>query len=292
MAPLQFSVIIPTRNRPRQLTGCVDALSRLEYPRDRFELIVVNDGGSPIDDVLQRFSGRLNLTCVSQVNAGPAAARNKGAALSRARYLAFTDDDCRPSSGWLGELERALAKDSEALVGGRVVNVLEENSCSAASQILVTYLYEYFNTNHQRALFFTSNNMALTRDAYQTAGGFDSRFLPAAAEDRDFCDRWTESGRPMIYAENAVVGHAHRLTPRSFLRQHFEYGRGARRFRLAKAHRGSGEVPLEPPGFYAGILRYPWTVRARRPFLLSALLFLSQAANAAGFFRETLQTRG
>src|SRR5690348_17430989 len=41
-----FSVIIPTHNRPKQLAACLRAIAEVDYPRDRFEVIVVDDGGS------------------------------------------------------------------------------------------------------------------------------------------------------------------------------------------------------------------------------------------------------
>ena len=39
-----FSVIIPTHARPDRLAACLEALANLDYPRDRFEVIVVDDG--------------------------------------------------------------------------------------------------------------------------------------------------------------------------------------------------------------------------------------------------------
>jgi hypothetical protein len=42
--PPRFSVVVPTYLRPQQLAVCLRALSRLRYPRDRFEVIVADDG--------------------------------------------------------------------------------------------------------------------------------------------------------------------------------------------------------------------------------------------------------
>ena len=39
--PPVFSIVIPTYNRPEQLATCLQALTHLQYPRDRFEVIVV-----------------------------------------------------------------------------------------------------------------------------------------------------------------------------------------------------------------------------------------------------------
>jgi cellulose synthase/poly-beta-1,6-N-acetylglucosamine synthase-like glycosyltransferase len=265
-------------------------LSGLDYPRERFEIIVVNDGGGSIDDAVAPFLGQMNVTRVTQKNAGPASARNTGVARARGRYTAFTDDDCRPDRDWLKELELHLAADESILVGGRIINALEDNDCSAASQLLVTYLYAYYNADRELALFFTSNNMAMAREAFLSFGGFDARYMRAAAEDRELCDRWTHSGRRMVYAETALIRHSHRLTFGSFWRQHFQYGQGALQYRKARAQRDGGPVRVEPLRFYAGLLRYPWAAGVRRPLRIAALLFIAQTANAMGFLREKIRS--
>jgi glycosyltransferase involved in cell wall biosynthesis len=43
---LSFSIIVPTYERPRQLSQLLNSLARLEYDAGRYEVIVVDDGGS------------------------------------------------------------------------------------------------------------------------------------------------------------------------------------------------------------------------------------------------------
>ena len=77
-------------------------MTRLGYPQDRFEVIVVDDGSEPpMDSVVSFFRDRLELVLLSQANSGPAAARNTGAAQAKGKFLAFTDDDCTPAPDWL-----------------------------------------------------------------------------------------------------------------------------------------------------------------------------------------------
>jgi len=53
---MEFSIIVPTYNRPRQLADCLAALARLDYARDRFEVVVVDDGSStPLEGVTAGF---------------------------------------------------------------------------------------------------------------------------------------------------------------------------------------------------------------------------------------------
>jgi GT2 family glycosyltransferase len=283
-----FSVIIPTAGRPAQLAVCLESLACLDYPRDRYEVIVVDDGNrTPLQRVVGSFSDRMDLTLLTQPRSGPAAARNTGAKRARGTFLAFTDDDCIPNADWLRKLEERLVETREHLVGGRTLNALPRNPYSTASQYLIDYLYRYYNPIPDQATFLTSNNLAVPAAQFRAVGGFDAAFSLPAAEDRDFCDRWRHHGQRMTYAPEVLVYHAHALTFHTFLRQHFRYGRGAFSFHRARARRGQGRVRLESVSFYINLLCYPASqAQSKNVWSSAALLFLSQVANAAGFFWE------
>jgi GT2 family glycosyltransferase len=167
------------------------------------------------------------------------------------------------------------------------VNGLPQNLCSIASQMLISHLYAYYNRDAENARFLTTNNLALSARLFRDVGGLDTTYIRAAAEDRELCDRWLQHGLGLTYAPEAVVYHEHALTPAGFWQQHFGYGRGAWRYRLARAARERGPVRIEPARFYAALLGRPFaTEPIARATTLAALLLLSQAANAAGFFWE------
>jgi GT2 family glycosyltransferase len=126
--------------------------------------------------------------------------------------------------------------------------------------------------------------MAVDAARLRDVGGFNTSFR--TAEDRDLCDRWRLAGLPLAFAPDAVVGHAHRMTLASFIRQHAGYGRGAHRFMRAHRQRHRTTSTFEPM-FYTGLL--PRALRLlrgrRRPAALAALLVVWQLANAAGYLQ-------
>jgi len=280
---LRFTIVIPTRDRPRQLAACLAAVAGIRFPRERFETIVVDDGGStPLEPMVGQVASHARVRMLRQPGSGPGAARNRGASEARGEILVFLDDDCAPDACWLDELDLALAASPGAGVGGRTINALPGNPYSSASQALIDYLYEYYNREAAKEPMFTTSNLALPRAEFERIGGFDQRFSRAGGEDRELCLRWARSGRELRYAPDAIVRHAHRLGPRSFLRQHFTYGRGAARF-----HRIRESTPIpEPASFYRELILYPWREQRRGRARMSALLALSQMANAAGYAWE------
>jgi glycosyltransferase involved in cell wall biosynthesis len=285
----RFSVVVPTRNRPEMLRRSLRALSQVVYPTDSFEVIVVNDGGGPIDEIVEPFRKLLNLKIAYQKNTGPAQARNQGAGLSGGEFLIFLDDDCAPAKNWLAEWDAAIRLHPGRALGGATENALPNNLFSSASQALLDYLYGYF-FRAGRDPFVASNNLCLPASEFRALGGFSPRFPRAAAEDRDFCDAWLRSGRAIGFAPKALVYHAHRLTPAGFWRQHFNYGHGAAVFHQSRAERTGQPVRIEPLAFYGGLISFPFRSEPLpRALALSALLVASQAANAAGFFSSRLQ---
>jgi len=291
----KFSVVVATRARLPQLQACLHSIANLRYPREQFEVVVVNDGSPPLPEgALRAFRDRLDVRCIDQLWAGPAAARNNGASHARGELIAFTDDDCTVAPDWLTVFEQALREQPEALVGGSPRNAVEADIFASASQLLVDYLYEYYHsrTDSRGPRFFSSNNMCARADLLRQLGPFDTSFRLPAGEDRDLCDRWTFAGRPLRYCPQAIVHHWHRMSLRPFTRQHLNYGRGAMVFHAARARRQNSRLRIEPLRFYAGLVTYPLSkVGGIRGALLVALLGWSQVMNAVGYFLEKAKSR-
>lgn len=282
-----WSVVVPTYNRPRQLANCLVALSRVTPPAGGFEVVIVNDGGDQEADEVNLSAANAEITVryVTQTHSGPGVARNAGARMAVGTWLAFTDDDCQPSSGWLQAFERAIAVSPDALAGGVVRNAVTDSIFSEASQLLAGFVSSWFD-GAARERFFTSNNIALARVAFLDAGGFDSRFGTNGGEDREFCDRWTAQGRESVQVADAIVDHLHALSLRSFLRQHHGYGRGAKQFR--RGRRAAGRPTRIDPGFYLASLRHALGTRPiARGVALAGCTVLAHTAYAVGLMRES-----
>jgi GT2 family glycosyltransferase len=262
----------------------------LEVP---WEVVVVDDGSpEPLDSIAEAFHERLDLRIERQGNAGPARARNRGVAVARGRFIAFTDDDCLPEPDWLGALLHRESLAPGAIVGGTTINGLDGELFASASQLIVDLVYDHFNADPSRATFLTSNNILCSRERFEAIGGFDVTFPRAGAEDRDFCDRWQMAGWPLIWEPAARIEHRHTQSLRKFIDLHFRYGRGAYLHHRRRLERGSGGIGRDI-GFHASILPRLRALRgdrrvAGRTLAILAAFGIWQGANAAGFAREAL----
>jgi len=281
-----FSVIIPTLKRPsRRLQNCLEALAGQSFRS--FEIIVVDDGSDfPPGEIVGNFADRLDVQLVLNNRLGPASARNLGAKMAKGKMLAFTDDDCEPAPDWLQKMADSIVitKESNIALGGRTVNVMNNNLFSIASQCLISYLYSYFQNRPGR--FFTTNNIVLPVKLFGEIGGFDYR-IPFAAEDRDLFDRWQYMGYGMQYIQEAVVYHKHSFTLFSYLKQHMAYGQGAFFYHRLRSGRKHLPINIDQKKFYLGMMRFPFShFRNIKATLIVLLLVISQVAYAIGYFFE------
>jgi len=286
-----FTVVIPTHNRPHALRSCLEALVAQRYPRARFEVIVVDDGGGEaVAPVVAEFSDRLRLSLHRQARAGPAAARNQGAMHACGRYIAFIDDDCLAEPNWLAAFESTFcAHPSGALCGGDVANPLTDNIYVEVSELILRVLLERYRPEPGGFYFFRTANLALRRDEFSATGGFDPSF--ETAEDREFCDRWLHRGGVLLRVSAATVWHANPLGFRGFLHRHYRYGRGAYRFHRVRRQRGSGRFRWEFLQFYFFVLQA--CLASRRSVVRKVVLVvLWQVCNTLGFLAEFLSERG
>ena len=116
-----IAVVVATHDRPARLAQLLRALAEQERPAD--EVVVVADG-SPASTAAvlaaERARGTLPLRMIERrVQGGPATARDDGWRATEAELVAFTDDDCAPTPGWLAAVERAALADPGAFVQGR-----------------------------------------------------------------------------------------------------------------------------------------------------------------------------
>ena len=130
---MDFSIIVPTFNRWRQLNKCLNRLYELDYPKDKYEIIVVDDGSHEMQTPPHN-NGMPKIMFLRRHHAGAGAARNWGISHARGRWIAFTDDDCIVEANWLRKLKQGLCQRDIAAVGGSVLNP-DSNYIALASYI-------------------------------------------------------------------------------------------------------------------------------------------------------------
>ena len=281
-----FSIVIPTYKRPRSLAACIDSITELDYPKDRFELLIVHDSldSSLPEKYLLEVRTKIDIQELNQGHAGPAAARNLGGFAARGDYLAFTDDDCLVAPNWLCAMASHLAIASEVACAGHTINYHERNRYSEASQMINEFVTS--QAEGMKLPFVTSNNLVIPTASFRAFGGFNTKFPAAAGEDRELTIRWLRSGNRLDHVPEAVIHHAQNLNLKGFLRQQLGYGKAAFLLRLLQRE-DSHTDGMERSSFYVNLVKYPLLRGiSLRNIHLMFLLGVSQVAVATGFLLQ------
>jgi GT2 family glycosyltransferase len=202
-AVLRVTVVAPTHNRVRPLRLLLESLEAQLLPASDFEVIIVGDEGDPGEAVVQEFvsRGRLDLKFTFVPNdpwQGRSASvkRNYGAALARAPWLAFIDDDCVADAKWLHEaLPFFGASGIGGVEGRKTIPVPRYPTLTYRGLLLFT-----------RPGGYQTANMFYRRNLFLEIGGFDSAF-PFYLEDTDLAWSVLDRGLDIPHAEGAVVAH-------------------------------------------------------------------------------------
>ncbi len=101
---MELSVVIAVRNRPEGIRRAIEGVLRGTVPRERFELIVVDNGST---DGTAAVAAAAGARVIDEAVPNRCRARNRGADAAAGKWLAFIDSDCVPEPGWLDALLHA-----------------------------------------------------------------------------------------------------------------------------------------------------------------------------------------
>jgi glycosyltransferase involved in cell wall biosynthesis len=218
-----MSVVVPVLNGERTLRSCLVSLLAADYPAERVEVVVVDNGSR---DGTAQIARAFPVRYVLEPRRGASCARNRGIAESSGEILAFTDADCVVSRGWLRELATGFAAGPQ--VGGVAGEILAFPPKTPAERYAarIRHLSPRRYLNRPIFPFAVTANLAFRRDVFERVGHFDPT-SPRGGESTDFCTRFFRgTGLELRFAPRAVVFHQHRATAWTLFDQHWSYGRG------------------------------------------------------------------
>ncbi len=206
------SVVLPTHNRSAMLRDCLEnGLFLQNYPRDRWEIVLINDGSvDDTEEVVQELIPKspVPVRYFKLEGRGATAARNFGMQQARGEIVAHIDDDGRAVPGWL-EAGVNHFKPGVALVAGPIVLAPEEKP---------SFFCYVPQMPDDRGLFPTAN-LFMRRDLALAEGGFDESFgknvlgRPAPGWDADLAYRILRKGYTYVFTPEALTySHAFHLS--------------------------------------------------------------------------------
>ena len=196
------SIIVPTYKDWDRLALCLNALADQSYPRDRFEVIVVNNSPelkahhSELPDGFQLFT---------ETKSGSYAARNTGLSKAKGEIVGFTDSDCLPDRNWIQNAIKHFQENKDcSRIAGRVMVFATSNRPSPAEKYDKMYSF-------RQERYVTESGTCVTANLFSRKHVFDAVGL---FNDKQFSFgdlQWGieahKAGYRIDYVDDVVVNH-------------------------------------------------------------------------------------
>ncbi len=213
-----ISIIVVTWNDRDNLLRCLASLERQTWPRERMELIVVDDGSEDgtARAVEQEFPGAV---LVVKENSGPDNSRNFGIDRATGEIVALIDADCTAPATWLESLAAGLEAHRTPVIGGRILHP----GNFWARMIGLSDFGEFQGLKPKEVSNIPTCNMGLRRELLQRF-----RFDEDARIGGDvlFARQLKESGIRLVYDPRIMVQHHPEATGKAFFERARRYGAG------------------------------------------------------------------
>lgn len=205
------SIIFPVYNGGDEPIECLDSVNKLNYPKKKMAVIVVDNGS--IDNSTKQIAKKYPLVKIikNQQNLGFAKAINQALKQASKDYVFITNDDIvfekdslknlilysqnNPQSGILGGLIYKKGTKGEISSAGNELNHLTGNIYSSPSPDKI-----------KEPGWIQGCAMLVKRDVIKKIGLLDDKFT-YSFEDVDYCTRAKRAGFKIVYIPSAVFWH-------------------------------------------------------------------------------------
>ncbi len=200
----KISIIIPCFNAGTYIHKCLKSLNTQSIDRDRYEVIVVDDGSD--DNTADAAAGHCD-QIIRTPNKGPASARNTGVRHASGSIVLFTDADCVPFYDWI---EQMVAPFSDSGIAGVKGAYRSEQREWVAVFVQTEYEFKYKRLLNEKYIdFIDTYSAGFRRTVFDSVGGFNESYPGASVEDQEFSFRVARAGFKMVFVPDALVMHMH-----------------------------------------------------------------------------------
>lgn len=179
---LSFSIIIPVRNEAKTLPQLLSAIEALDYPKEKFEVIVVDDSSE--DDTLKSVDSReIQVFSLPEGKQGKKAAIELGVSKAKNEIILTTDGDCLVPKTWLQSFSQAFDEETKMVVGP--VKMTYSNLLGALQSFDFSILIGYAASLVGMGIPSMSNgaNLAYRREVFNEVEGYNGNSQIPSGDD-------------------------------------------------------------------------------------------------------------
>lgn len=193
------SIVIPACNEGKTIGACLDSLARQNYPKDKYEIIVVDNNST---DNTAEVARSFNTTVVEEKRQGLVFSRRRGIAVSQGGIIAFLDADSLAQPLWLKKMVEIYQQDERVVGIGQNLNLIPKTPFVALGEA-------FSNLGRSVLKILPGTHFSFRKDAYDKTGGYSSK--ANFGEDIYLSKKLKKFGRLVIQPKGLVTSSSRRL---------------------------------------------------------------------------------
>ena len=224
-----ISVIIPAKNEERLIRSCITSLRQLNYPKDQFEILII-DGLSA--DRTAEVAREMGATVIRNEKQTVSPGRNIGFENAKGELIAFTDADCIVDKAWLSSCVKYFEKDDTvACVGGPNLTPADESDFGKAVGFVFDQPVFAAGSIHARELNEVKEVTSIPGCNAIYRQSVLSRVMPLdetmlTGDDTLLNRKIIDLGYRLLYTPDVKVFHYRRPSPKKLWKQFYRYAIG------------------------------------------------------------------
>lgn len=224
------SVIIPAYNEEKRISRAIEALLEQSYPKDKMEIIVVNDGSTDKTcDVVSQYPVKL---LKHDKNRGDSAARNTGVKYAKGVIITTTDADDKVDKNWLINIAKHYEEANVgSVVGCSHITFDDKNWQHRIIRELIICVRgtDFIENIYDTKGKVSSNksigsNQSFKKSVFDEIGGFDMGLT--AGMEQDITWRIEKAGYKVVFEPSAKVYISPRDNFKKCIKQQYSHARG------------------------------------------------------------------
>ena len=226
-----LSVVIPFRNEEKNLPTLIDTLRKLDYPKDRFEILLIDDHSTDRSGMIaKQLTGNLpNFKIISASSAGKKLAIAQGVEVSRGEIIVTTDADCELPVQWLKSINKQFQNQSINMLVGAVRS---KSDATFFSKLQTTEFSSLIGSaaatlNLGFPTMCNGANLSFTKESFNEVNGFQGNEHIASGDDeflmRKIVKKFGAKSLKFLRDPNAVVTTNPQSSLKDFLTQRFRW---------------------------------------------------------------------
>jgi GT2 family glycosyltransferase len=208
-----ISIVIVNLNGRRWLEKCLKSVMESDYPQDKLEVILVDNGSTDgsIEFVKEAWKDPRIKIIQNKENLGWSPANNQGMKVAKGEIIVCLSNDMEVDSRWLKEIVKLIKRDPRiGIVQCNSISMWDRKTIDSGMNFLDKYGFAYSYSPQERPwqVFFAEGMaFAIRNHVFREIGGFDDYYF-MEYDDMDLCWRTRLAGYEVFFSPASIVYHA------------------------------------------------------------------------------------